>query len=96
MAKDNKETLKEVMEKSVHYLLETVKRVDWAKQKFEELKEELKAENERLKKKLRHIDTCLLGLANTKSEEGVKQLPELIRELREYSKQGQKGDKQCT
>ena len=41
-------------------------------------------ENSKLQAKLNHIETCLLILKNTKSDEGLKDLPDLLNELYEY------------
>lgn len=53
--------------------------------------QELEAENERLKEKLGHILTCLTILRCTKSEEGIKDLPEMIAKLYEEVEQAEKG-----
>ena len=40
---------------------------------------------------LNNLDNCLAIMANTKSEEGIKDLPKLITNLREYIKETLKG-----
>ena len=49
-----------------------------------------RCEELRLKEALRHIDTCLMILKNTKSEEGIRDLPELINNLKDYVTQALK------
>lgn len=55
--------------------------------------EEQRKEIERAKSHLSHIETCLLVLKNTKSEEGIKDFPYLIGILYEYVEQALKGEK---
>ena len=51
---------------------------------------ELEAENKRLKEHLNHIFTCLLVLKNTKTEQGLKDLPTSLTTLYEYIEQALK------
>ena len=51
----------------------------------------LRAENKRLKKNLQHIVTCLMIMKNTKSEEGIRDLPKLAEKLQEDVEQALKG-----
>lgn len=54
---------------------------------FNPSREYLQAENKRLKESLKHIDTCLLILTNTKTEEDINDLPKLLKRLKEYVEQ---------
>ena len=49
---------------------------------------------DKLVKHLKHIDTCLAIMANTQTEEGLRDLPELSTNVRKYIEQALKAEKE--